>query len=301
MKYAAISLNLDSLNWLYGFPGQYRDPCFFEIMDRFFALSSKWNFKYSIYVIGKDLENPQNRLAVKSWSDQGHEIGNHSWSHSFDLAALNKKQIFDEIKKAHDILTATTGIEPKGFISPLWSSSSLLRQVLMELGYEYDTSTFPSLFMYPLLLKIMINHGGFNNFKKIIHRKDLLYPLLASRRSKLLRWKNLSLVSLPVPTNKFRLACWHTTAFTFGWKFHKRLLEQCLKETDAFYYLIHPADLVVPKDLDNNRKTPWERLAYPREYKIEIMEKAMAIIKSSGRKLVSMQELARLTANKSDV
>ena len=55
----AIDINFDSLNENLGFPKGFKDPSFFKVFDRFLELSNKYNFKYSLYFIGKDLENPE--------------------------------------------------------------------------------------------------------------------------------------------------------------------------------------------------------------------------------------------------
>ncbi len=51
-----------------------------------------------------------------------------------------------------------TGIEPKGFISPCWSTSAKLVEFLLELEYSYDTSAFPSFLLYPMVANIALNH-----------------------------------------------------------------------------------------------------------------------------------------------
>lgn len=292
MKYAAININFDSLGEAYGFPSDYADPSFHKISERFFNISEKRNFKYSIYVIGKDLENRANRAKVKEWAQSGHEIGNHSWSHPLNLGALRESQVYEEVKKAHDVIAETIEREPQGFIAPGWSASTKLRRVLMNLGYYYDTSSFPSLLMYPSLLKMLLNHIGDKRFYSILNRKDLHYPLFANRKAHVDKWNSKTIVSLPLPTTKWRIACWHTTAFLFGWKTHKRLLKACLAETDYFYYLIHPADLIGQDDLDPTKRCCLERMDYALEYKLDLLELAIEEIVNSGRKLITMQELA---------
>ena len=167
MKYAAININFDSLSEMYGFPKGYRDPSFFEISKRFFSLSEKYGFKYSIYVIGKDLEEDQHARAVKEWSDRGHEIGNHSWSHPLNLGALPPDDIRRQVRSAHEIIARVTGRAPRGFIAPGWSTSKELVKALIEMDYVYDTSTFPSWVLYPMMAKMLWNHKGGEKFGQI--------------------------------------------------------------------------------------------------------------------------------------
>jgi peptidoglycan/xylan/chitin deacetylase (PgdA/CDA1 family) len=291
MKFAAININLDSFGSTYGFPKDYRDPTFSSIMDRFLKIADKWGFKYSIYVIGKDLENVENRKAVLSWSEMGHEIGNHSWSHLNNLGSLSYEQLFDEVKRSHDIISDVIGKEPCGFIAPGWSTSKQLIEILMDLSYEYDTSTWPSLLMYPALVKYMTILVGDSKISTILDRKDLLYPFIARRDAHVIGNNSHSIVSLPLPTNKWRISCWHTTAFMLGWKLHSRLLRSCLDEIDSFYYLVHPADLATQEDINYSEKIRVERMQYSLSEKDDLFENALGEIVNSGRKLVTMREL----------
>src|SRR5262249_49955190 len=144
-----------------------------EVADRFLGIADKYGFRYSIYVIGRDLEDPSVRSAVKRWADKGHEIGNHSWSHHMNLGSLSKNEIREEIERAHHLIQETTGREPKGFIAPAWCATDVLRDVLCELGYEYDTSSVPSWLMYPALARIAFEHRGHEKFARVVKRKDI--------------------------------------------------------------------------------------------------------------------------------
>ena len=96
-----------------------------------------------------------------------------------------------------------------------------------------------------------------------------------------------------MPTNRFRAVLWHTLGFMIGWKIHQQLLKTCLREIDAFYYLVHPADLTDLRDLEPDRKVSLERLNTPLEDKIKHFERAIETILQSGRKIITMSELAQ--------
>ncbi len=292
MKYAAININFDSLSEAYGFPRKYNDPSFTRIANRFLEIADKFGFNYSIYVIGKDLEKESNRAEVKRWFDAGHEIGNHSWSHPLNLGSLPRATILDEVRRSHVAIEETIGEPPRGFIAPGWSTSRALKDVLLALDYEYDTSDFPSFLMYPSLLKMAWNHLGDRRFFKIFKRRDYLVSLLGSRKPVEHRGAEGSLMLMPLPTTKARIACWHTTAFVFGWRRHEQILFSCLRDLPYFYYLVHPADLVEANDLDPCRKCHLERVGGSLDHKMELFERSLARIVESGRKLVTMRELA---------
>ena len=68
----AININFDSMSEAYGFPKNICDPTYFKIFDRFLDYSNKYNFKYTIYIIEKDLENPELFSRVKDWNSMGY-------------------------------------------------------------------------------------------------------------------------------------------------------------------------------------------------------------------------------------
>ena len=292
-KYASININFDSLAEAYGFPNDFDDKTFSKIAERFFKLSETYNFKYTIFVVGKDLENPKNAEAVKEWSIRGHEIGNHSYTHRRDFGVLTENETREEIEKAHNIISKTTGIEPKGFISPSWASSKWITNALIALDYLYDTSYFPSWLMYGMDIKNFINHFGSSRIFTTAKRKDFHIPIVGRKQMFERQYGDKVIKILPIPTNRFRIACWHTTSFILGYRFQGKMINDCLKNIEAFYYLMHPADLTGPQDLDLKRKLHLERMNIPLGEKVWNLDKMLRIIFRSGRKIVTMAKMVR--------
>ena len=100
------------------------------------------------------------------------------------------------------------------------------------------------------------------------------------------------LLILPLPCGSARTACWHTTRFIFGKKVHEKLLRSTLKRNDAFYYLVHPGDLLDETDIDPKRELRIERLKPNLANKTVMMEECLEVIRQDGRKWVTMEKLA---------
>jgi len=65
----------------------------------------------------------------------GHEIGNHSYSHP-DFRELNEEQIISELTQTEDVLLRLTGVSSKPFFRPPYSyRNELVRQVAAQAGY----------------------------------------------------------------------------------------------------------------------------------------------------------------------
>lgn len=296
----AISLNFDSLNEAYGFPPGYSDPSFFVGFDRVEVLAARYGFKLSVYVIGKDLENPSHARQVRRWHEAGHEVGNHTWSHNYSLGSQSRQRIQQEIGDAHARIADCVGEEPKGFIAPAWSTSRQVVKALTGLGYEYDTSVFPSVFMYPLMAKSLLSHA--RNLKKgltILGRKDWHLPIVSPIEpyavdAAFKRDRGGSLLIMPLPVlSRWQVCRWHTAGFFFGWDRHYAAIDKLANEREGFYYLIHPADFLGPEDLSTQHSQYLERMDVPLQEKLRRLEEVFQILKRSGRTSGTMLEKAR--------
>ena len=285
--YVAVSLNLDSMAHAFGYPAGYEDPAFRQVLDRFELFSDRHRFRYTVYVIGRDLEVAAHRARVRSLARAGHEIANHSWSHHTDLGGLPRGEMEREILRAHDAIEACTGRQPAGFLSPGWSTSRRLVKLLNAVGYRHDSSSLPGLLCYAFVLKNALNHWRcWDRFRRVLNRRDWLEPAAGSREPSLAG----DLVKLPVPTTPgpAGIAIWHTTGFLLGWDRHFRLLRKAMAARRFFYYVVHPADLTCDEDLRGGYRHSIERLGGSLEEKMRRFGEAMEIIHGQGRASTTM-------------
>lgn len=304
-----VSLNFDSLFFPLSIDrSAVADPSFLGVADRFLALATKRNFRYTIFIIGRDLENPEVAGRVRAWAAAGHEIANHSYSHNRNLGSLPGPLMEYEVLKSHELITACVGREPRGFVSPSWSTSRELVAVLTRAGYLYDTSVFPSYVQLLVLLKLrtMSANGRRGEFS-LRRRRDKRAFFLAPRRpyfvhpSSLVHPRDDGLLMMPLPVvTPLRIPCWHTMFFVFGARFTKWVMRQALREHRFFYYLVHPRDLVdyeqdLPLDLRREfgaELRVFEGLTVPIERKLEFMERALELMAATGRRWVTLLEMA---------
>lgn len=308
---AALNINLDSIRVCLKLAGGevpsrgFRDPAFFDVMDRFLAVADELDAPLSIYVVGKDLEDAGNRGQVRRWAEAGHEIGNHSYSHYGHLGELSAGEIHDEVARAHDRIGDCIGRAPTGFIAPAWSYSPELPDSLQRLGYRYDTSLFPS-FTMPVIQARLRWRSRRGRQRIPLIRKDLpgsifgaTQPFYASRHSP---WRSREragdLLMLPLPTTRLRAPLWHTLAFVAGTRRFARLLDAAMRRSRAFYYLMHPADLFCPeRDLDGlpSSLLSVERMGVAYERKRRLIQRSLRRIAKTHR-FVTMSELAESAA-----
>ena len=149
----SLSLDLDN-KWSYlkthGDAGWDSFPSYLDIVvPRFLQFLEQRDLKITVFVVGQDAALEQNHDALASISAAGHEIGNHSFHHEPWLHLYSKEQINEELARAEEQIERVTGERPIGFRGPGFSLSDDVLRVLVERGYEYDCSTFPT-FLGPL-------------------------------------------------------------------------------------------------------------------------------------------------------
>jgi len=307
-KIACISLNLDSIGHAIGESPLENDPTFNVVFKRIESIIDKYNIKISIFVIGKDLENKKNLNYVKEWFNKGHEIGNHTYTHPINFGYLDKKQIYEEIKKTDDLIFKATNKKSEGFIAPNWNSSKNVLSVLNKFNYRYDHSLFSSPVLILGLVKLFYNYlkvlitqrkpSQTYNLSGIFQRKDYLNMFIGKRKpfntnnsylKPNLNKDNITIYPIP---NKFKLPYWLTIDFVFPKKLADFIFKLNIKNNDFFYLLIHPADFISKDDLvDIDGTHSFERMSIDLEYKVNLFEKRIKQLLDEGYKFKTFNKL----------
>ena len=128
-------------------------PSFYtEALPRFLDLFAECGIQATFFAIGRDLARPENRRMLKRAFDQGHEVGNHSFSHPYNFRQLSREQKAEEIDTGHAAIADALGEAPVGFRTPSCEIDLEILELLEEREYLYDSSVFPS----PLMWLFMI-------------------------------------------------------------------------------------------------------------------------------------------------
>lgn len=101
------------------------------------------------FIVGRDAANREDAVVLKTISDAGHELGNHSFLHEPWLHLYDEERLEKEIAWAEQAIAEATGQKPVGFRGPGFSHSDMLFTILADKGYLYDASVLPT-FIGPL-------------------------------------------------------------------------------------------------------------------------------------------------------
>lgn len=89
--------------------------------------------KAMFFVVGSNLEDPKRREIMRRAHREGHQIGNHTFSHH-DLKTLDEAKIRDELRRTQDLI-AECSHELRFFRPPYGSTNAVADRVLVEEGY----------------------------------------------------------------------------------------------------------------------------------------------------------------------
>lgn len=128
-------------------------------LPRFLRLFGELGVRATFFVVGRDLERdmqgPGHGAAFLGLAAQsGHELGNHSYSHAYDLIDWPSGQVYQDLRRCDDLLRQL-GAHPRGFRAPGYCHDEMLLQQASALGYRYDSSLLPSPAYYAAKLAAM--------------------------------------------------------------------------------------------------------------------------------------------------
>lgn len=156
----AISIDLDGLACYYrihglgAFPPELEHVILERALPRAAKLFAARGIHVTWFVVGRDADaalavpdraaRAANAARLGALAAAGDELGNHSYSHPYELARLSPAEVDAEIAGGDRVLRAITGTGPRGFRAPGYDVSATMLDALARLGYRYDSSVFPA-------------------------------------------------------------------------------------------------------------------------------------------------------------
>lgn len=157
MPRCAISIDVDPIPCYYRIhglgpvPARLRHVIVERALPRFLEIFERRRIAATFFFVAGDLDARESgpsadaaRAMVRRIAEHGHEIGNHSFTHPYELARLERPLVAYEIERAHQLLQAAADTRVVGFRAPGYDISSTMLGELARLGYRYDSSIFPA-------------------------------------------------------------------------------------------------------------------------------------------------------------
>jgi peptidoglycan/xylan/chitin deacetylase (PgdA/CDA1 family) len=207
MRRAAVSIDLDGIGCYYRIhargppPGELEHALLERALPRAAALFANRGIHVTWFVIGRDVDGHEaNARRLRTLAEAGDEIGNHSYSHHYDLARMTAAQVDAEIARADRVLRTIAPV--RGFRAPGYDVSAAMLDTLAKLGYRYDSSVFPAPGYYAAKAAVMaaLAAAGRPSGAVLTNPRALTAPADPYRPSMTAPWRRgqAPIVELPV-------------------------------------------------------------------------------------------------------
>jgi hypothetical protein len=156
----AISIDLDAIDCYYRIHGLGASPpelahvVLERALPRAAQLFASRGIHVTWFVVGRDADGDAalpdrarraaNATRLAELAKHGDELGNHSYSHPYDLARLSADTIDDEVAGCDRVLRSITRGGVRGFRAPGYDVSPPMLDALARRAYRYDSSIFPA-------------------------------------------------------------------------------------------------------------------------------------------------------------
>jgi len=299
---ASISLDLDN-QWAYmktqgligpGVYPSYLDRIVPRILDQLRIQKQSITF----FVVGKDAEMQENHGALAAIASAGHEMANHSYLHEPWLQNYSETELRSDFDKTEAAIAAISGEVPVGFRGPGFCASSGIRKMLMERGYLYDASSFPTVMSPVARAYFMLKSNLPPEEKK---KRSGLYGSLSGAFGELNPFEiepgllempvtTMPLLRLPVHMSYLMFLAQHSDALArLYWR---SALLLCRARGVQPHMLLHPTDFFDAADVPEMAFFPGMRI--PAARKMALTAFVIESLQSHYR-VVPMAEHARIT------
>jgi len=147
--HASITVDLDTTHeyrTIHGLSPRDRavpDATYILGVTRLLELFEEFGIRGTLFVIGRDTLIEEHQVLLERAVTLGHELGNHTYHHRYDLRMRGRRVIEDDIERGEHAIEYIQGRRPSGFRTPGYNIDNTLFSVIASRGYLYDSSVFP--------------------------------------------------------------------------------------------------------------------------------------------------------------
>jgi hypothetical protein len=153
------------------------DITYLKILPRYLDFFKRKRIKATFFIIGSRIKSQYHSEILKRIVDEGHEIGNHTFSHLLGFSRLSACMKEKEIARCEEAIKKATGTKPAGFRAPGWDIDRQTMAMLEKRGYVYDSSVFPTLFNPLSLFWLSINAKSSKDYRAMVNFRTSFAPL----------------------------------------------------------------------------------------------------------------------------
>jgi peptidoglycan-N-acetylglucosamine deacetylase len=267
-------------------------------LDRLADLARAHDLPLTLFVIGMSAERAQNAARLRSLSDLGHELGNHTFCHPYDLTRLDPARMQTEVQKAQAAIERATGRRPVGFRAPGYTVSDALFGVLEQSGFLYDSSVFPCP-VYWAMKAMAISMIGLAGRKShsIVDTPFVLTAPTGPYRVGRPYWRTgAGMAELPIQVTRGLRLPFIGTSLTMAGPSRAKLLARMVSGTPFVNVELHGIDLLDENDGLEALSRHQRDVRVPASRKLDAIASALSVLREQGYGFVRLDEAAEKLA-----
>jgi len=300
VRFCSVSVDLDEIGCyaaVHGLAADAECRAVFDLaLERILNFAAARALPLTLFVIARDLERDHNVALLKRAVSQGHEIGNHSLEHLYDLTRRGRREQTHQVVEASRRILAQLGVQPTGFRAPGYTMSDALIEVLRGAGFRYDSSVFPCPIYYTAKASALLSmklRG--RTSKSVLDTPTVLRAPTSPYRTGSAYWlRGTGLVELPIQVvGPFRLPFIGTSLTLLG-PYGAQLLTRSLLGTPFVNLELHGIDFLDAGDVPKSLLAVQPDLRVPLARKLQVFDTVVSTLRSERYTAVRLDEAARI-------
>ena len=176
------------------------------------------NTKGTFFILGWIAE--KHPLLIKKICEGGHEIACHGYGHDL-VSSLTHEKFKQDVSSAKNILEDLTGKKVIGYRAPNFSITDWSIDVLISLGFKYDSSLFP-----------IVGHSRYGKLKKVTKPYKAVFEIQDGFYQVMLSYLDAGRVKVPWAGGLyFRL---------MPYAIFKSGIKKIIRQKGLYVFYIHP-------------------------------------------------------------
>ena len=300
----AISVDLDEIPFysqIHGLASQAEGSshAVFDVaLERLETFAKKEGLPLTLFVIGSTLERKENGDKLRALADAGHELGNHTFGHRYDLTRLDAATMRSEIAFAQDAIEKATGRRPVGFRAPGYTVTDELLGLVEHEGFLYDSSVFPCpVYWAAKATKISAIRLRGRRSESIVDTPRVLTAPQRPYRIGHPYWqKGGGLLELPVQVTRGLRLPFIGTSLTMAGPAVARELAHMVAGEPLVNLELHGIDVLDAEDGLEHLVKHQPDVRIPHQRKLDVLSAVVDTLRTAGHRFVRLDEAARAFA-----
>jgi peptidoglycan-N-acetylglucosamine deacetylase len=305
VKFCSVSVDLDEIPFYHRIHGlsepdlSSANAVYDVALDRLGDLARAHDLPLTLFVIGSSVQRPENAARLRLLCESGHEIGNHTWSHPYDLTRLDTVRMADEVHLAQAAIERAVGRRPVGFRAPGYTVTDALFGVLERSGFLYDSSVFPCPPYWALKAAAIsaIGLAGRQSHSIIDTPMVLTAPTSPYRVGRPYWRKGAGMTEIPIQVTAGLRLPFIGTSLTMAGPSRAKLLARMLAGTPFVNLELHGIDLLDVNDGLSALRGHQRDVRIPAARKREAISSVLGMLREQGYGFVRLDEAAEKVAS----